>query len=101
MPCLCVEVLHRLRDTEVAFQLTPPDSLDAVWIQNTIKILGRDTKLHMQCISQTQDSLGSQIEKFSDIEVTEELLLTNTGGNPELVGNEPKRSLLHGLVQSK
>ena len=101
MPGLCVEVLHRLRDTEVTFQLTPSDSLDAVWIQSTLEILGRDTKLRVQCIDQTQDRLGSQIEKFPDIEVPEKLFLANTGGDLERVGNEPKRALLHGLVQSK
>lgn len=101
MPGLCVEVLHRLRDTEVTFQLTPSDSLDAVWIQSTLEILGRDTKLRVQCIGQTQDRLGSQIEKFPDIEVPEKLFLANTGGDLERVGNEPKRALLHGLVQSK
>ena len=101
MPGLCVEVLHRLRDTEVTFQLTPSDSLDAVRIQSALKILGRNAKLRTQCIGQTQDRLRSQVEKLPDIEVPEELLLTNTGADLELIGDEPKRALLHGLVQSK
>lgn len=101
MPGLRVEVLHWLRDTEVAFQLTPSDSLDAVWIQSTLKILGRNAKLCTQCIGQTQDRLRSQVEKLPDIEVPEELLLTNTGADLELISDKPKRALLHGLVQSK
>lgn len=101
MPGLCVEVLHWLRDTEVTFQLTPSDSLDAVRIQSALKILGRNTKLRIQCIGQTQDCLRSKVEKLPDIKVPEKLLLANTGDDLERVGNEPKWALLHGLVQGK
>lgn len=101
MPGLCVEVLHWLRDTEVTFQLTPSDSLDAVRIQSALKILGCNTKLRIQCIGQTQDCLRSKVEKFPNIEVPEKLLLANAGDDLERVGNEPKRALLHGLVQGK